>query len=145
MNFVTIHVPGVPQPQGSKSQSTTGHMYESNKNLEPWRKKVRAAAAEAMEGADPWDCPCWMYIIFVFPRPKSHFNSKGQVKAGKPGYKESKPDLDKLVRAIGDSLSGVVVVDDARFVHIRATKQYTDRFPSFFREPCVRISVRNVP
>jgi Holliday junction resolvase RusA-like endonuclease len=35
-----------------------------------------------------------------------------------------KPDLDKLLRAIGDGLTGVVWRDDSQVISISATKHY---------------------
>jgi Holliday junction resolvase RusA-like endonuclease len=36
------------------------------------------------------------------------------------------PDLDKLIRSVGDSLSGTVIRDDSRIIAIHAQKLYAD-------------------
>ncbi len=48
------------------------------------------------------------------------------MKRGTPSFVTVKPDLDKLVRAIMDSLSSVVWRDDAQVAQVRATKLYDD-------------------
>lgn len=100
-----VFVEGTPVPQGSKSLSRTGVMYEANKALKPWRARVRAAAlwrapAELMEG------PLVLAVAFGMPRPKT-------VKREFPSVK---PDLDKILRAVGDALTGVVYKDDAQII-----------------------------
>jgi Holliday junction resolvase RusA-like endonuclease len=36
------------------------------------------------------------------------------------------PDLDKLIRSVGDSLTGTIIRDDSRIVIIQAQKIYAD-------------------
>ena len=47
------------------------------------------------------------------------------------------PDLDKLIRAVLDALSGTAYDDDSQVVEIKATKAYSD-------QPGVEISIRPV-
>jgi hypothetical protein len=64
---------------------------------------------------------------FVFPRPKSHFGTgrnAGKLKPSAPALVTTRPDLDKLVRAIGDALTGVVFSDDAHLAVVHAEKHY---------------------
>jgi Holliday junction resolvase RusA-like endonuclease len=56
-------------------------------------------------------------ITFRMPRPIS-LPKKRQ-------HHTTKPDLDKLVRAIGDGLTGVVILDDKQIVELHARKIYT--------------------
>jgi len=48
----------------------------------------------------------------------------GQPRKGAPAYPPL--DVDKLVRATGDALSGVVFEDDRQVVRIEAAKAYAD-------------------
>lgn len=133
-------VPGIPAPQGSKTRTQWG-MREDNPNTKPWRATVTAYAREAMASAPPLDGPCCLFLIFHFPRLKSHFGSgknSGTLKKMAPKYHATKPDADKLVRAVGDALTGAGVVrDDSQFSHVTATKIYHD-------QPGVDISVRQM-
>lgn len=86
-----------------------------------WRDRVRAALVAKLQG-DPWDCPVEVDLVFRLARPK------------KPRWwvPAVKPDVDKLARAVLDSLSTTkdqrgVIRDDARVVGLRAVKTYHDR------------------
>lgn len=61
---------------------------------------------------------------FFFQRPKSHIIKNGLAKNA-PEHLVSRPDLDKLVRAVGDALTDAgAFIDDSRIVMITATKAY---------------------
>jgi Holliday junction resolvase RusA-like endonuclease len=108
-----MFVEGVPVPQGSKSISRSGVMYEANKALKPWRDCVRAAGLwnapdVLMEG------PLVLAVAFAMPRPKTVTRE----------FPSVKPDLDKTSRAIGDSLTGVVYKDDAQIIRLDTIQFY---------------------
>jgi Holliday junction resolvase RusA-like endonuclease len=48
------------------------------------------------------------------------------VKNNSPRYPTGKPDADKLLRAIGDALTGVVWVDDSQVCDAYVSKQWDD-------------------
>jgi Holliday junction resolvase RusA-like endonuclease len=50
------------------------------------------------------------------------------VKASAPSHPVKPPDLDKLTRAIWDSLTSVVWVDDAQVIAATIRKQYIERW-----------------
>lgn len=110
-----IDVIGTPIPQGSKTAYVRGGravLVEANKKLPLWRKTVQDAAREAFVG-ELLSSPVSVEITFFMPRPK---NPKW---ADLPA---SKPDLDKLIRAVFDALTGIVWVDDALAVSVEAHK-----------------------
>jgi len=53
-----------------------------------------------------WEC--------VFPRPKSHFTAKGQIKASAPKWHIQTPDRDNLDKAILDALTAIQMWHDDR-------------------------------
>lgn len=129
--MISFTVHGIPVPQGSKRVVPTRagpRAIESNeKKIRPWRATLAGAAAEAMAGRELLSGPVALKVEFVFPRPKGHFGTgrnADTLKASAPTYVQTKPDLDKLVRAIGDSLSGIVVRDDSQIVHVNVWKVY---------------------
>lgn len=63
--------------------------------------------------------PIELSITFSFIRPKS-------VSEKKRPYHTVKPDLDKLIRAILDSLTNVAYKDDSQVMKINAIKGYSD-------------------
>ena len=109
---VRFFVPGTPVPQGSlKSFAArgTGRVVTPQlpKVLE-WRGLI---AMEARRHFDrPWDVPVVLELAFYFARPKAHFGTgrnAGTLKPSAPHHMSRTPDLDKLVRAVGDALAGI--------------------------------------
>jgi len=96
-----------------------------NKRLKPWRNDIAVAARAAMRGAPPMHEAVSLRAVFVFGRPATHYRTgrfAGEVKEGAPGWKKTTPDLDKLVRALGDALSGIVIRDDRQIVDLAVAK-----------------------
>lgn len=128
--LVAFTVYGTAAPQGSKTVATSGGkswVRDDNRAVEPWRNAVAAAAVEAMHGRPPFAGAARLEATFAFQRPRSHYRTgkhAGQLRPSAPVYCDRRPDLDKLLRAIGDALSGVVVTDDARVVEVAAAKVY---------------------
>lgn len=52
-------------------------------------------------------------LVFVFPWRKADSQKKRQTFQ----YKNTKPDMENLEKALNDVLSGVVFIDDAQIVH----------------------------
>lgn len=110
---------GDPQPQGSMRSFGGGRMTCDNKKLKPWRAAVVLAALRAIANAGGnWqklNCPVRVELEFFVKRPS------------KPMFDEpaTKPDLDKLVRAISDALTEAgVYADDSRVVSLSADAFY---------------------
>lgn len=122
MTRVEFTVLGVPAPQGSKRHVGRGVLVESSKALPAWREAVAWEARRvALEcpGA-PFAGQLHLRVAFRFPMPKSR-----PAAARRRGWahKTTAPDLDKLLRALGDSLqAGGLIADDAAIASITATK-----------------------
>ena len=118
---------GTPQTQGSMRAFVIGKravMTSTNKQLKSWRQRVAQAARDVGWGDELIDGPVSVMMVFYVARPRSHFNAKG-LKTNAPELPASHVgDLDKLVRAIGDALTGVIWTDDRRIVSIVAEKHY---------------------
>lgn len=118
-----FRVYGIPAPQGSKKPrvSSKGKPYvqeQSAKTLVPWRSAVREAALIARGDALTMLHPVELQVIFYMPRPAS-------VTPKKRLYPHVAPDLDKMVRGVGDALKEAgVYKDDAQIVVIKAQKLY---------------------
>jgi Holliday junction resolvase RusA-like endonuclease len=119
LEVVEFWVDGVPVPQGSKTLFR-GRMVDSNPGLKPWRKTVRTAAEAALAGRDGFDEAVCILLDFYMPRGKT-------VRRSRPS---TRPDLDKMVRAIGDSLTDAGLwADDGLVVTVHAAKYYADDQP----------------
>lgn len=99
-------------------------------NLKKWRKAI-ADACQPYLGQNIHLGPVRLEVDFYLERPKS-------VPQGKRPLPIVAPDLDKLVRAVGDGIgqSGMIWGDDSQIVEIVARKYYADE-----REPGATIQI----
>lgn len=115
--MLELFIPGIPRPQGSKNAYKRGSrvvMVEANKHLPEWRQAVY----EALRAADKqFEGAVTVMATFYIPRPKTN----------KRLYATTKPDVDKLQRAIGDCLTKAgTIIDDSYIVTWNAAKAYAD-------------------
>lgn len=129
---ISFTVPGKPAPQGSKRHVGRGIMVESSKEVGPWRQLVTLAAHTAMSAAgySITTTAVAVDVEFVMPRPKS--TPKRRTPAA-----IHRPDLDKLVRAVLDGLTAVLIVDDSQVISLHAGK----RLAEIGESPGARITV----
>lgn len=91
---------------------------QNSKALKPWRQDVQDRAVAAMSGKKLLTGPVGVVIDFYMPKPKSAPKTKTVC--------DKRPDGDKLLRAVLDSLTGVVYKDDGQIVSYEVTKRYAD-------------------
>lgn len=128
---VTFSVAGIPQPKGSakafvpKSWAARAHelgvapravVTSDNARSKGWQQLV-AEQAQTVAGEGVFLGPTILTVTFYLPRPKSL--------PQKIRHHQTAPDLDKLVRGVGDALTGVLVLDDKQIVELHARKVYT--------------------
>lgn len=125
-------VAGKPAPQGSKARGRNGGVYDMAKGLAPWRRAVALTVKAALPAAD-WpeqarSGPVAATVTFMLPRPGSHYRTgtaAGQVKVTAPLYPATRPDVDKLARAVLDGLTmSGAIADDGQVVILSAVKAY---------------------
>jgi crossover junction endodeoxyribonuclease RusA len=67
-------------------------------------------------------------VTFALPRPRGHYRTgrhHDELRPGAPAWPTSRPDLDKLLRAICDALTAAGAwADDAQLVTLATTKVY---------------------
>jgi crossover junction endodeoxyribonuclease RusA len=102
-----------------------GAVFSDNPRLKGWQQKAALAIAKAREGRPLEAGPVSLIAEFRFARPPSHYTKTGALRAGAP-QAPGRPDLDKLLRALLDALTGVAFKDDAQIIDIDATKRYCD-------------------
>lgn len=124
-------VPGIPVAKGSmRAFLPKGRKFpivtNADAKTKPWEASIRASAIEA-RGVLPersvWTGAVTVRVIFRMPRLKSHFGASG-LKPSAPKRYDKKPDLDKLLRAVLDALTGVIYVDDAQVDEAGLRKRY---------------------
>jgi Holliday junction resolvase RusA-like endonuclease len=120
---ITFRVYGLPQTKGStksfyvkalKRVVTTN----DNKKNKAWAQCVSEVASQHRPPALLLG-PLQLDAIFHMPKPKS-------LPKRKPSWPAKKPDADKLLRSLGDSLTGVIWRDDAQVVDCAVKKIYSD-------------------
>lgn len=120
MSEITFTVLGKAQPQGSVRAFMVGgkpRLTSDNEKMKPWRQQVGWAALEARgEFFAHRNTPVRAIYSFYLAPPQKL--PKGRTRA------TAKPDVDKLIRAISDALTGVVWEDDSQLVEVTAKKQY---------------------
>ena len=128
---IRFQVAGKPVPEGStrafpvKGKARAVVVHSNHKELMPWRDRIAYFCREAMLGVEwPKDQAYQIYVEFCFLRPKSHLTKKGNPSSNYRKFHTSRPDLDKLLRAIGDALKGIVFNDDSQVTFWMADKIY---------------------
>ena len=116
-------VRGIPIPQGTVRAFVAGgrariasDANRANSPLGAWRAAIRTEAQIAMAGRPTMTAPVVVVAWFELPRPASL-----PKRVTEP---DAKPDIDKLIRALLDGMTGVVFVDDAQVCSISAAKRY---------------------
>lgn len=99
-----------------------------------YRGAVAAAAKEAMNGQKPSGLPFSASIRFVLARPKG-------MRPGLRCWAPVKPDTDNLVKAVYDSVKGIVWQDDKQVVQEFVQKVYA----ATGEGPIVEVTLEEVP
>lgn len=86
---------------------------EMKDTLTPWMLLIKIEAQRAMRGRPPFEVAVDLSIDFVMPRLKSHFDAKGMLRPDAPRWHVTRPDRDKLMRAVLDALTGILWTDDS--------------------------------
>lgn len=121
IDVIWFQVAGKPQPQGSSRIVHAGGrptITSDNPNLHEWRSVVGWHAVEAMQGHRLIERPgaVALQASFTRPRPKSA--------AKRVTRPTTKPDVDKLLRALLDALSGICYRDDAQVVDVHVQEYF---------------------
>lgn len=127
MTIVLFTVRGEPIPQGSARAFVRGGrpiVTSDNPRLSAWRDAIAAEAAQAMTGPMVLGAVA-VRVSFYLPRPKGHYGKRGLLPSA-PRYHVTKPDVDKLIRAVLDGITGIVVKDDSQVIYVEGHKSYGD-------------------
>lgn len=129
---------GEPKPQGSKrawvdKRTGDARMVEQVKGLRPWRQEMAEVAMYSRPmGWELLDCAVAVEIEFRLPRRKKH-----KLREGVPDDAAVAPDSSKLLRALEDSLTGIIWTNDSRITDHVMRKRIADVGQS----PGVRIRI----
>jgi crossover junction endodeoxyribonuclease RusA len=116
-------VAGEPKPQGSSRAFVVkgrAVITSSSKGMNAWRQRIATEAQKAMENGGysmmGEKAAVEITAIFYLPRPKCIKNKAVPM--------TKRPDLDKLLRAMNDALTGIVYRDDSQITDMRISKEY---------------------
>jgi Holliday junction resolvase RusA-like endonuclease len=131
MAEVSFSVSGDPASQGSHAIMQGRIVQVNSKKHKAWRTAiVNEVIATLPPDWEPIDGPCELIVNFYMAKPAS-------VKRSSPSVA---PDLDKLIRSVGDALAiGGVYTDDSRITRISARKLYAQGI-----EPGASIVVKTI-
>jgi crossover junction endodeoxyribonuclease RusA len=108
----SFFVKGKPVSQGSLKFIKGHAIHVKGRELALWRGTIAAMARST--NITKIQVGVEMELLFIFNKPKT-------VKRNEPYVR---PDLDKLIRAVLDGLTGVAYEDDQQVVRITAQKAY---------------------
>lgn len=116
--MILFSVPGIPAPKGStRVVRVRGRTVITGdcRRTAGWEAGVRLLARAAMRGRPPIEGPVRVELVCALPAPK---------RGPQSGYHVTRPDLDKLLRAVLDALTGVCYQDDGQVAEFGARKVY---------------------
>ena len=133
---ISFYVCGDPSPKGSKTAVVRGgravlldgRRGPARVKYAAWKENVATYARIAMRTGftrvhgdvyAPLDGPLGIEVVFYLPRPKKETKLQRA-----RTWHTVRPDADKLLRAVLDPLSKIVITDDARIALVRVEKRY---------------------
>jgi Holliday junction resolvase RusA-like endonuclease len=125
MRSISITVAIEAVPKGSvrafiaPKQNRAIIVQDKHYQLRLYESILRDHLSQAMQEQSLFEGPVRVRIVFNRSRPKS--------KRKKAMYAATRPDIDKLARAVLDAMTGIVFVDDAQVAGLIAEKRYADR------------------
>lgn len=87
-------------------------------------RTLQYAASQAMGSQKPLEGPLHVDMLFAYPWPKAI--SKRAREAPDGFWRQSRPDIDNLVKLVCDALNAIVWGDDAQIVCLNVKKIYDD-------------------
>lgn len=124
--MITFTIPGKPVGKGRPRFARRGNFvsaYTPEKTAS-FENLVRLFASHEVGGRPLVTGPIELGVS-VFISPPASWSAKKRSKAILSGERPTtKPDLDNIVKLIGDALNGVLYEDDKQIVEIHAGKHY---------------------
>jgi len=126
---------GIPKAQGRPKFARRGKLtvaYDP-KDSAQYKNNVAAQVVAQKPVLIGRDVPIYLTLDFYLPRPKGHYKTSGDIKEKYIAVRHtSKPDLDNLVKAVKDSLKGIVWNDDSQVFYTISSKNYANDKPKVF-------------
>jgi Holliday junction resolvase RusA-like endonuclease len=125
-------IEGTPHGQGRPRACKRGKhagVYEAAEDAQYKRNVAAQIVARPPPYVGP-KIPVFLEVTFYMPRPQEHFSAKGPVKENFVNLRPTvKPDLDNMLKAVKDAMTGIVWHDDSQVVSETVSKFYADTKP----------------
>lgn len=132
---IRLEIPGKPQQWSRASRGQNGPSF-TPANVVVQMDRFYLAWERDGKHRIPDETPLTLHAGFFYERPKSHYGTGRNAGVLKPGRELwepiGRPDLDNLLKLIGDSLSGHAFDDDSRVTIGAQLKAYVPRESSPF-------------
>jgi crossover junction endodeoxyribonuclease RusA len=126
--FFSVTVEGTPVPKGRPRIGKSGHVYTPGATR-VWEITIQLATRVAMMGRSPTTLPCVVHVAAILEYPASVSQKKARELLEEGGIHAIKPDLDNLLKAALDGISGatMAVYDDKQIIEVCCYKRYGPR------------------
>jgi len=125
--FFSVRIEGAPVPKGRPRVTKAGHVY-TPAPTRVYEIAIQLATRAVMKGREPTERPVVVHVAAIFEPPASLSKKRKQeLIAGE--VHAIKPDLDNLVKAALDGISGetMAILNDSQITEICAFKRYGDQ------------------
>jgi Holliday junction resolvase RusA-like endonuclease len=125
-NEIMFKVPGTPKGKGRPKFAKRGNkvITRTPDDTVVYENLVKIKAEEAMQGRELFSGRVSLEARMGFAIPESWSKKKkAQALAGEISP-TGKPDIDNVIKALGDAMNGVVFKDDSQICAVRASKYY---------------------
>ena len=125
--FFSVLVEGTPVAKGRPRVTKTGQVY-TPAPTRLYEIEIKLATRAVMKGNKPTEKPVVVHVAAIF-EPAASLSKKMKKELIEGEVHAIKPDLDNLIKAALDGISGetMAILDDKQIVEICAFKRYGDR------------------
>jgi Holliday junction resolvase RusA-like endonuclease len=120
---LTIEIPGELRGKG-RPRFGKGRAY-TDKKTETAEAFVRTCAALAYKGP-PMDCAVRLSLTLAVPVPASWSKKKREQALAGAIWPTGKPDLDNVLKLVGDACNGILWADDRQIVSAYVCRRYAE-------------------
>ena len=127
---ISISLSGPPRGKGrarAVSIPGVGARLYSDPATVKYETQLRFAGTQAMAGRPPIEGPVQVVLWVRFPIPESWSKKRRNLALSGNILPTKRPDVDNIIKLIGDGLNMVTWRDDAQIADVRGIKIYSDR------------------
>ena len=125
--LIKFEVPGEPVAKGRpRFIRATGHAHTPAKTVN-YETRIQEIFAHRFPGFVPLTGPVWLTLGVNMTIPASASKKRRAAMLAHEIFPTKKPDIDNIVKIVGDALNGLAFADDKQIVVLAAAKYYSVR------------------